>query len=113
AMALLLGGGGDLATGAGVGAINAIFGDALLGKVEVRTATHEDKAAHTVAVQVARDIWFEGTYRQSTQTVQSSTGADKVDVSGTVDWRFRKNWSLRTEIGTLGTGLDLLWQYRY
>ncbi|MEZ4225436.1 MAG: translocation/assembly module TamB domain-containing protein [Polyangiaceae bacterium] len=113
AMALLLGGGGDLATGAGIGALNAIFGDALQGRVEVRTATYEDKSAHTVAVNLGENIWFEGTYRQSAQTVQSSTGADKVDVSGTIDWRFRHDWSLRTEIGTLGTGLDLLWQYRY
>ncbi len=113
AMALLLGGGGDLATGAGVGALNAIFSGALPGQVELRTASHEDKSAHTVAVQIVEDVWVEGTYRQSAESVQSSTGADRVDVSTTVDWRFRRNWSLRTEIGTLGTGLDLLWQYRY
>jgi hypothetical protein len=34
-------------------------------------------------------------------------------VSTAVDYRFRKNWSLRSEIGTLGAGLELLWQYRY
>jgi hypothetical protein len=30
-----------------------------------------------------------------------------------VDWRFRRNWSLRTEVGNIGAGLDLVWQYRY
>jgi autotransporter translocation and assembly factor TamB len=34
-------------------------------------------------------------------------------VSTTVEWRFRQNWSLRTEVGTVGGGLDLLYQYRY
>ena len=35
------------------------------------------------------------------------------DFSGTIDWRFRPRWSVRTEVGTIGAGVDLLWQYRY
>lgn len=123
-MALLLGGSGassDETSGSGAraaaggvaSAFNALFADSLFG-VEIRTTTYEDKASYTAAVQVSDNVWFEGTYRASTvEGGQASTGADPVDLSGTIDWRFRRNWSLRTEIGTLGTGLDLLWQYRY
>ncbi|MCB9577992.1 MAG: translocation/assembly module TamB domain-containing protein [Polyangiaceae bacterium] len=129
-MALLLGGGGTsseessssgaraaaggVAAGGLATALNALLSDALVGQVEIRTATYENTSSYTAAVRISDTVWFEGTYRSTaTDTTQTTAGADRVDVSGTVDWRFRKNWSLRTEIGTVGTGLDLLWQYRY
>jgi autotransporter translocation and assembly factor TamB len=99
---------GGLAT-----AFNTIFADALVGGVELRTATDENKASYTAAVRLSENVWFEGTYRNRLEQQQSTTSTEPLDVSGTVDWRFRRNWSLRTEVGTLGTGLDLLWQYRY
>lgn len=113
-MALLLGGASDQAAGAVFGGLNAVFADAAFG-LELRTASVDDKSTYTAAVRISDSVWFEGTYRQSeTEGGQNaSTGADRVDVSGTIDWRFLQNWSLRTEVGTLGTGLDLLWQYRY
>jgi autotransporter translocation and assembly factor TamB len=127
-MALLLGGpatttddegAGAGATAAGTAAvggafpvINELLADSPLGRVEFRTATYEGRSSYTAAVRVTESVWFEGTYR-SRETDQNSPSAETPDVSGTLDWRFRRNWSLRTEIGTLGTGLDLLWQYRY
>lgn len=126
-MALLFGGassgGGDesssartretAAAGGIATAFNTLFADALVGTVELRTGTDENKASYTAAVRLSESVWFEGTYRNRLEQQQSTAGTEPVDVSGTVDWRFRRNWSLRTEVGTLGTGLDLLWQYRY
>ena len=126
-MALLFGGassgGGDEASGArtretaaagGIAtAFNTLFADALVGSVELRTGTDENKASYTAAVRLSESVWFEGTYRNRLEQQQNTTGTDPVDVSGTVDWRFQRNWSLRTEVGTMGTGMDLLWQYRY
>jgi autotransporter translocation and assembly factor TamB len=94
-------------------AFNTLFADALVGTVELRTGTDENKASYTAAVRISEQIWFEGTYRNRLEQQQNNTSTEPVDVSGTVDWRFQRNWSLRTEVGTLGTGLDLLWQYRY
>jgi translocation and assembly module TamB len=129
-MALLLGGqaastGGDDESGGGSGAaaagsaavggaapiVNELLKDSPLGAVEFRTATYEGRSSYTAAVQITQSVWFETTYRSREAADQNTDTAE--DVSGTIDWRFRRNWSLRTEIGTLGTGMDLLWQYRY
>ena len=66
-------------------------------------------------MQVSDDVWFEATYKTpggGHRVEPGASGADK-GVSGTVDWRFSRSWSLRSELGTLGAGFDLLWQYRY
>lgn len=65
---------------------------------------------YTASVQLTDEIWFEGSYRQETSGPDSTP---KSGMSGTLDWRFAPNWSARTEVGTLGFGLDLQWQYRY
>jgi len=32
----------------------------------------------------------------------------------TIDWRFRRNWSVETTFGDAGTSIfDLIWEYRY
>jgi hypothetical protein len=124
-MALLFGGGSSsdetsaartresAGAGAAATAFNTLFADSLGGNVELRTATDENKASYTAAVRISESVWFEGTYRNRLEATQDTAGTEPTDVSGTIDWRFRRNWSLRTEVGTLGTGLDLLWQYRY
>lgn len=118
-IALLLGGTGEgasaLATGGGVGAslFNQLFADTPLGRLELRTgATEEGQARFIAAVQISDRVWFEATYQQpGNQSVNNPS--DVPGVSGTVDWRFHRNWSLRTELGSLGAAADLLWQYRY
>jgi hypothetical protein len=120
--ALLLGGGtsesGD-AQGAGVGYgadfVTELLADTKLPHVELRTgseAVSDDRryATYTAAVQISESVWFEGSYKALSA---SETTEDGDAVTGTVDWRFQQNWSLRTELGNLGTGVDLLWQYRY
>ncbi|HEX6275021.1 MAG TPA: translocation/assembly module TamB domain-containing protein, partial [Polyangiaceae bacterium] len=120
--ALLLGGGpsdsGEAQTaGVGYGAdfVSELLADTKLPHVELRTGSEsagEDRRyqTYTAAVQISDNVWFEGSYKALSAT-ETGEGGDAY--TGTVDWRFRQNWSLRTEIGNVGTGVDLLWQYRY
>ena len=116
--ALLLGGSdaGATTTGVGVGAtlLSNVFAGTPLSAVELRTSAEADRSNYTAAVQISDEVWFEATY-QSPEQNSSAPGASSQDpgFSGTVDWRFRRQWSLRSELGTLGAGFDLLWQYRY
>ena len=110
-------GGDATATGVGVGAslFNDLFADTALGRVEIRTSSEEARSNYTAAVQVSDDVWFEATYKTHDSTQASGPGAADAHsgISGTLDWRFAKRWSLRSELGTLGAGFDMLWQYRY
>jgi hypothetical protein len=122
--ALLLGGtgsggeGGDpTATGAGVGAdlLGSLLVNTPLRQVEFRAGSEQltdqrSYSTYTAAVPISDEVWFEGSYK----SLNTSDPTQERDAfSGTIDWRFRRNWSLRTEVGTIGTGLDLVWQYRY
>jgi hypothetical protein len=119
-MALLLSGSGsDVSTttaGLGVGAtlFNEFISETPLSSLELRTSQDEQHANYTAAVPLKENLWFEGTYQSTPTTgLRPNASAAREGFSGTVDWRFRRNWSLRTELGTLGAGADLLWQYRY
>lgn len=121
--ALLLGGSGSAeggnarVAGAGVGAdlLGSLLVNTPLSQVEFRVGSEQspdqrEYATYTAAVPVSDEVWFEGSYK----SLSSNDPSQKDDAfSGTIDWRFRKNWSLRTEFGSIGTGVDLLWQYRY
>jgi len=126
-IALVLGGGGNSSQGNtgiayGAAAINQVLGQSGVRGIEI-TAGHESQSegqmarfsnggwnSYAAAVQISEEVWFEGKYTRET------TGPDATQrsgFSGTVDWRFHPSWSARTEVGTLGLGADLLWQYRY
>lgn len=120
-VASLLGGSGEagaaLAVGSGLGAsiFNELFSDTPLGTVELRTSeTEGGVGVYTAALQVSDEVWIEANYyRPQRNTTQVQATINRIGVSGTVDWRFHRNWSLRTELGDIGAGADLLWQYRY
>jgi hypothetical protein len=102
--------------GIGVGAtlFNEFMSETPLAAVELRTSQDEQHANYTAAVPLKENLWFEGTYQNATSSsLRPNSSTAREGFSGTVDWRFRRNWSLRTEIGTLGAGADILWQYRY
>jgi hypothetical protein len=121
--ALLLGGNpgqeGGSAAAAGIGltadVLGRVLSDTPLRNVELRTGSEQTLdertySTYTAAVQISDEIWFEGSYKSlNTSEVTEENEA----FSGTVDWRFRRNWSLRTEVGTIGAGLDLFWTYHY
>jgi hypothetical protein len=120
--ALLL---GSTSESGDAGAAGISYGTDFLGEVlaetplkgiNIRTSNErsvDDRtyATWAAAVQVSDEIWFEGTYKSLESQGPGQQGG--YGVSGTVDWRFRRNWSLRTELGNIGAGLDLVWQYRY
>lgn len=108
-------GGGQSAAGTAalqgpVQQLNRLFGQS---PVELRVgSTSEAQPRYTAAVRVRENLWFEAsTYQQSDYTGGSSS--DRNVVSGTIDYRFSRKWSLRTEAGTVGGALDLLWQHTY
>ncbi len=74
--------------------------------------TSQSLPRYTAAVRVRENLWFEASEYQQTEYSEGAA-SDRAVVSGTVDYRFTKRWSLRTEVGTAGGSLDLLWQYRY
>jgi TamB, inner membrane protein subunit of TAM complex len=74
------------------------------------TADQHSYATYSAAYPITDEVWFEGSYK--TLQAQDFTGARNA-LSGTFDWRFKKNWSLTVELGTIGAGTDLLWLYRY
>ena len=130
-MTLLLGGRADddeasesvdsqnQATGAGVGLgaskLNELFKESFLGKVPIEFRagqTKDQRTSYIAAYRISDTVWIEGIFRDRQVNTQDEPNT-RPDVSTAVDYRFRKNWSLRSEIGTLGAGLELLWQYRY
>jgi len=132
-IAMVLGGSGGSQSGDASGAglaygaaiVNEFVGQSGLQGIEVyatrqtdsggkgQTARLSDKTwdNYTAAYQVSDKLWFEGSYKQ--EATGPGTATARSGFSGTLDWRFHPAWSARTELGTLGVGADLLWQYRY
>jgi TamB, inner membrane protein subunit of TAM complex len=103
--------------GAGAGLLGAqLLANTPLANLQIKagsetTVDQSSYQTYSAAYPISDTIWFEGSYKtlQGDPSGANSTNA----VSGTVDWRFRRNWSLRFELGNIGTGTDLLWQYKY
>ena len=93
-----------------VSQLNRLFGQS---PVELRVgSTSESKPSYTAAVRVRENLWFEASTFKHSDT-SGGTNVDQNVVAGTVDYRFHRSWSLRTQAGSLGGALDLLWQHRY
>jgi len=75
------------------------------------TADQRLYSTYSAAYPISDEVWFEGSYK--TLQAQDLSGINRNALSGTFDWRFKKNWSLTVEAGTIGAGTDLLWLYRY
>ncbi|HEY4106212.1 MAG TPA: translocation/assembly module TamB domain-containing protein [Polyangiaceae bacterium] len=102
--------------GAGAGLLGSqLLANTALSNLQIKTGseTTADQRlyqTYSAAYPISDTIWFEGSYKTSQDPVP--TGANTA-FSGTIDYRFRRNWSLRTEVGNIGAGVDLLWQYKY
>jgi hypothetical protein len=109
----LLGGGAGAALSGGVQAlgVNQLLGESVQLRVDSTAESEEVESSYTAAVQIDQDLWFEANYQRGQDNTlnQDRSGI----LSGTVDYRFHNNWSLRTNVGTTGGSVDLLWQYRY
>jgi hypothetical protein len=108
----LLGGGAASVLGSGVQALGV---SQLLGEsVQLRVSSADEKEEetnYTAAVRIDDDLWFEANYQRG--QASSLTQEDTDAVSGSIDYRFKKRWSVRTKVGNTGGSVDLLWQYRY
>ncbi|HEY5375647.1 MAG TPA: hypothetical protein VIK01_18340, partial [Polyangiaceae bacterium] len=72
------------------------------------TADQRSYSTYSAAYPITDELWFEGSYKTLQQQDISGANSNTNAFSGTFDWRFRRNWSLRTEVGNIGAGVDLL-----
>jgi translocation and assembly module TamB len=104
--------------------LNSLLDLELFGRrIETRTGTgHAGDSRFGLATEVRPNLWF--TFDISTLSSQQADRLSSTDrTAGTLDWRFRPRWSLRTTVGYgsrygglnagPSTSLDLIWQYRY
>lgn len=127
-IALVLGGGGesrDASAGFAGALVNELLGQAGPRSVQLSvsrdTGTGRGQVARmsertwdtvTATFQLSEEVWVEGSYLRPHDTA-GAVNAQDPGFAGAIDWRFHPDWSLRTEAGNLGTGIDLLWRYRY
>ena len=90
--------------------INELLRNAL-GNVAVSIgATEDDRASYSASVRLTDKLTFQGSFLPASEnSLEESTN----DLTGTLDYRFSRRWSLRTELGTSGGAFDLLWSHRY
>jgi translocation and assembly module TamB len=106
---------GKGATNVGLSALDSLLSDTPLARVQLRGKDAEEAgkgSTYTAAYRASDRIVVEGNYQaasaqSSTQLGQGST------VGAAVDYRVTKTISVRGQLGTIGTGVDLVYQYRY
>jgi translocation-and-assembly-module (TAM) inner membrane subunit TamB-like protein len=82
-----------------------------LGNVAVSVGTtSDDRASYGASVRLSDKLSFQGNFQPASE---SRLGEATNDLTGTLDYRFNRRWSLRTELGTSGGAFDLLWSHRY
>lgn len=110
AWALLLGGDGSDIT---LNALDTLLAGTPLAGVQIRKTNAENDgdggAVYTASYRVSERFIVEGNYQEAETTATEDTGG----VGAAVDWRMTKSWSLRGQLGTIGTGVDIIYQYRY
>jgi hypothetical protein len=103
------------ATNLGIGVLDTIIGDTPLTRVQLRTQDGSetgDSTTYTAAYRVNERFVVEGNYRAGSGG-DNAPGETTAGASAAVDWRVGKNVSLRGQLGTIGTGVELVYQYEY
>jgi translocation and assembly module TamB len=78
--------------------------------ISTRVATDQQSPTPEVAIQLGPKVTAQVSYRTKAPT----PGEQPDRVLLTVDWSFRRNWSIGTTVGDRGSSvLDLIWRYRY
>jgi hypothetical protein len=115
ALALLTGTGGSSNLGAasiGFSALDSLLADTPLARVQLRGQDSADTmkgATYTAAYRASDRVIVEGNY----QAAGTDSAAQGGTVGAAVDYRMTKTISVRAQLGTIGTGVDLIYQYRY
>jgi hypothetical protein len=82
-----------------------------LGNVAVSIGTTPDaRASYSASLRLSDRLFFQGSYSPASENSRAQTTND---LTGTLDYQISRSWSLRTELGTTGGALDLLWSHRY
>jgi hypothetical protein len=82
-----------------------------LGNVAVSIGTTPDaRASYSASLRLSDRLFFQGSYSPASENSRAQTTND---LTGTLDYQISRAWSLRTELGTTGGALDLLWSHRY
>jgi hypothetical protein len=118
ALALLRGGTDTGTTDIGFGVLDTLLADTPLAdtplaRLQLRGQDSQDSshgATYTAAYRFGDRIVVEGNYQAAGTT---GNGDQFTTVGAAVDWRLTKTVSLRGQLGTIGTGVDLVYQYRY
>ena len=96
--------------------------DTPLSDVKFRASADEGKPSYTAAYRVSDQVWLEGIYRPESGLSEEGSASEEADLTeqgrhdafaGAIDYRFSRDWSLRTEGGNASASVDVLWQYRY
>ncbi len=81
-------------------------------QVSVEPAEKEDQQArYGASFAITDNLWFQGTFQRGQDADINQASPDVF--SGTLDYRFRKNWSLKTEVRNTGGSVDVQWRHRY
>jgi translocation and assembly module TamB len=99
-----------LAGGAVTTNINRVLASVTPLDITTRVTTDAQSPMPEVAVRISPRVTAQVSYR--TRAPLQFEKQDRTLV--TLDWRFRRNWSIATTIGDKGGSvLDLVWKYRY
>ena len=102
------------ATNLGIGVLDSLLGDTPLGRVQLRSQESTDTGEGTIysaQYRVSDKVIVEGNYRASSGS--SPDDSDRAGYGAAVDWRVGRNVSVRGQLGTIGTGVELVYQYEY
>ncbi len=97
----------------GIGALDTLLSDTPLARVQLRGQEGEQGTTYSAAYRVNNQVIVEGNYQATSDAAAGADGPGGGNVGAAVDWRFAPRWSVRGQLGTIGTGVDLVYQYRY
>ncbi len=106
---------GKGATNVGISALDSLLADTPLARVQLRGKDAEEAgkgSTYTAAYRASDRIVVEGNYQAASAQSSSQPGQGST-VGAAVDYRVTKTISVRGQLGTIGTGVDLVYQYRY
>src|SRR5262249_50086092 len=97
-------GGAAVSTG-----VNKVLSSVTPFDITTRVTSDAQSPTPEVAIRLSPKLTAEISYR--TRPPSPLESQDRTLL--TLDWRFRRNWSIATTVGSQTSVLDLIWRYRY
>ena len=89
--------------------VNKVLSSVTPFDITTRVTSDAQSPTPEVAIRLSPKLTAEISYR--TRTPSPLESQDRTLL--TLDWRFRRNWSIATTVGSQTSVLDLIWRYRY